>query len=186
MAQLQVVDLNLDNIAKVINSIEPTAAQDLTTKNYVDNLSRKRRTTASQSSTSNVFAALTGLTSISLPVGSYAFKAYVKMRSAAAGNGYGLRFNQVSAVVSDVIAQWRLPAGADFSTTQNIMYSQRALNINTVAGTIGAANTDYMAVGEGVFTVTTAGTVTIEMRSENTGTAVTAGINSCLIIEALP
>jgi hypothetical protein len=32
------VDINLNNVAKVINSLEPTAAGDLATKGYVDNL----------------------------------------------------------------------------------------------------------------------------------------------------
>lgn len=179
-------DINLDSVARVLNSLDPINPQELSTKNYVDTRSRRTRMSASQSSTVVAFAALTGLTSVSLPAGNYAFKAMVKIRSAAAANGYGLRFGVVTATVSDIIAAWRLPANADFSTTQNVQYSQRTLADNNVAGTIGALNTDYMAVGEGTFTVSVAGTVTIQLRSETAGTAVTAGIGSCLIIEVLP
>jgi len=180
-----VVDVDFESVARGINSIDPSSAQDLATKNYVDLRSRRFRTTVAQSSTVVAFANITQLTTLSLPVGSYKFTALIKIRSATTSNGYGLRFQNGSATVSNVIAQWRLPANADFSTNQNIIYSQRALTDNNVAGTIGAANTDYCAVGEGTFTVTAAGTVAIQLRSEAAGTAVTVGIGSCLVVENL-
>jgi hypothetical protein len=144
-----------------------------------------RRMTVAQSSTVIAPAAITQLTTPSLPVGSYRFQAIIKIRSAAAATGYGLRFQNAGATVSDILAQWRLPANADFSTTHNIVYSQRDQTINNVAGTIGAANTDYAAVGEGFFTISAAGAVTIQLRSETAGTAVTAGIGSFFRVERL-
>lgn len=142
--------------------------------------------TASQSSTAIAFANLIQLTSAVLPIGRYAFQTYIKIRSADAKNGYGLRFQNGTAVVSDIFAQWRLPEAADFSAAHNIIYSQRALTDNNIAGNIGAAITDYTAIGEGGFTLTAAGTVAIQLRSETAGTAVTVGIGSSFIIEALP
>lgn len=144
-----------------------------------------RRMTAAQSSTIVAPAALTGLTTPSLPIGSYRFHTIIKIRSATTSNGYGLRFNSVSATVSDILAQWRLPANADFSTTHNIVYSQRTLSQNSFAGTVNVANTDYAAIGEGFFTISVAGTVTIQLRSESAGQSVTAGIGSYLFVERL-
>lgn len=185
MALKHVVDLDLDAIARVVNSLDPVNPQDAATKNYVDLKSIRYLMTATQSSTVVAPANLTQLTTGVLPVGTYAFRAYIKVRSATTGNGYGLRFSSVSATVSDIIAQWRLPANADFSTTHNIVYSQRLITDNNVAGTVNVANRDYMAVGEGTFTVSVAGTVAIQFRSETNGTAATAGIRSCLIVEPL-
>jgi hypothetical protein len=144
-----------------------------------------KRLTVAQTTTVVAPAALTGLTTQSLPVGYYKFYTIIKIRSAASNNGYGLRFQNVSATVSDILAQWRLPSGADFSNSQNDTYSQRILGANDVTKAIGSANTDYTAIGEGFFNVSVAGTVTIQFRSETAGTVVTAGIGSFLEVVRL-
>lgn len=185
MAKLQNVDLNLDSVSRVTNSLDPLNPQDLATKKYTDDKSLRFKTTIAQSSTSVTYANLTELTTGVLQPGVYAFSAFIKIRSAAAANGYGLRLSNGTATVSDVIAEWALPANADFSTIQNIFYSQRLITDNNVAGTIGLALTDYLATGFGTFTVTLAGTVAIQLRSEANLMAVTAGTASCLVVEQI-
>lgn len=180
------VDVSMENVERVKNSLDPIDAQDSVTLAHFNKYAYKTTTVSvAQSSTVVAPANITQLTTVSLPIGSYNFKATIKIRSAAAATGYGLRFQAAGATVSSILAQWRLPANADFSTTHNIIYDQRDQTINNVAGTIGAANTDYCAIGEGTFTVTAAGAVTIQVRSETAGTAVTVGIGSNLEVRLI-
>jgi hypothetical protein len=145
----------------------------------------KYRMTAIQLTTSVTPAFLTQLTSGSLPIGNYVFKVYAKVQSAAASNGYGVRLSNGTATIVDLLAAWQLPTNADFSTQHFNSYAQNTVGENNITGTIGAANTDYMVIGQGFFSVSVAGTVGVQVRSEANGTAVTFGVGSYLEIEEI-
>ena len=144
------------------------------------------RVTTLQSSTSTAYANITQLTSVSLAIGNYKFRALIKFQTAATTTGIGLKFNVGTAVVSDIMALWNIPTGVDGATNNMYVATQRAVG-DTILGTaVGAANTNYTAVVDGFFTVSTAGTVTIQLRSEVNASSVTVGVGSYLEIGALP
>lgn len=179
------VDLSLESVARIKNALDPIDSQDYVTKSYFEGL--RYRMSAAQTSTIITPTNLTGLTTVSLPVGNYAMKAAVLIRSAAGATGYAMRLKEVApAVLSNIGIAWQLATNANFTTTHFNNYAQINTTIDTVTGNIGAANTDYVTLATGFFRVTTAGPVAIQFRTENAGTIVTAGIGSYLIIERLP
>jgi hypothetical protein len=144
------------------------------------------RMTATQATTSTTYGTLTELTSGSLPTGNYRFTATIRAQSAALATGMGFRIGSGSATLSNVFANWRIPTGTNFGTSSGTGYSQLTATDNAVSGGVPAANTDLVAIGMGFFTVDAQGTVAIQFRSENGGTAITAGIGSNFIIDRLP
>lgn len=184
MSKRLLVDLDFDGVARTINALDPINDQDYVTVNWFKSLIK--RMTISQATTSITFANLSELTSISLPVGNYSFTALIKVQSVLAATGYGIRLGVGSATLSNLMAAWQLPSNPDYTTTHFNSYAQRAVADNNINGTIGAGNTDYLAIGNGFFSVTAAGTVAVQVRSEIALSAVTFGVGSCFKIERLP
>jgi len=177
-------DLDLDNFSRVRNALDPLLPQDYVTKNYFEGL--RYRLSAAQASTLNTYSNITQLVSDPLPVGNYAFRSIIRAKSAAANNGYGFRIVNGSATLESIFADWKIPVNSDLASAFYTGYTQRAVTDNLVTGGVGAANTDYLITGLGFFSVTLEGTIAIQVRSENNGTAITVGIGSNLIIERLP
>jgi hypothetical protein len=177
-------DIDFDNVARGINSLDPINNQDLVTKAYFEGL--RYRVSAAQATTLNTYGNITQLVSAPLPVGNYAFRTVVRAQSAAANTGYGFRIANGSATVANIFADWKIPVNTDLASAFFTGYTQRTVTDNLVTGGVGSANTDYLITGFGFFSVTVEGTVAIQFRSENNGTAITVGIGSNLIIERLP
>lgn len=155
--------------------------------NYIQTRSTiSYRVNAAQATTLNTYGNITQLVTGSLPVGNYSFRAQIRAQSAAANTGYGFRLGLGSATVNNLSGSWFLPTGTDLAAAHFTGYTQRTATDNLVTSSVGAANTDYMVVAHGFFTVTAQGTVAIQFRSETNGTAITVGIGSNLIIERLP
>lgn len=124
-------------------------------------------TTASQTSTSTTYANVTELVSAPLPIGLYTFKVVATCQSTAKNTGIGLRVSNVSATVSTCTGKWFISQNAN-GTSQSFQYDQLTSTTNVTSASAEAANTNFMAVGLGVFRVTSAGTVAVQIRSETT------------------
>lgn len=142
------------------------------------------KTTATQASTAAAYAALTELTSVSLPVGLYRFSAYIIAQTAATTTGIGFRVGAGTATISTIGSKWFISQAAD-GTAKNFQVDQLAANTNVTSASALTANANFQNLGEGVFRVTVAGTVRIEFRTEVAASAATVQPDSVLIIEAL-
>jgi hypothetical protein len=159
--------------------------ENATWKNLISEIYTHRVTVAQTANNTN-WQNITQLTSVSLPVGNYRIMGVIKFQSAATTTGIGLRFNVGTATVSDILAQWSIPTGADGAANNTYDATQRTTGDIILGTSVGAANTNYAAVVEGFFTVSVAGTVLLQMRSEVGGSVVTVGVGSFIKIEALP
>ncbi len=135
-------------------------------------------------SSSSTYAPIAGLTTASLPIGTYKFKVIGPFQSASVSVGIGLRLNQVTAVIGTVSAKWLCSQSAN-GTASNFQYDQLSTTTNVTSSAVQVANTNVLVAGEGVFSIKTAGTVAIELRSRTAGTVVTLQPNTYLIIEKI-
>jgi hypothetical protein len=138
--------------------------------------------TAAVASTSVTYASVAELTTVSLPVGLYAFRFHGNMQSAATNNGVGVRVAPVTATMTTVSTKWNIPQGAN-GTAHDFEYDQTANNTNIASASAVAANTNFSVNGFGVFRITVAGTVAIQIRTETAGTAATLQLDSAFILE---
>lgn len=159
-------------------------ATDWSPVNSLDKAEYSYINTVIQSSTSATYAAITQLTSVSLPVGFYKIEAYIICQSTAAGTGLGLRIGQGTAVIATPTGiHWNISLAGN-GTNKYFQYDQTTPTDNISATTAPAANTNFVGVGVGVISVTTAGTISVQLRSETT-TSVSVRPNSILFIKAL-
>jgi len=140
--------------------------------------------TANQTSTSNVYANVTQLTTTSLPIGTYTFNCYSICQSTAVATGVGLRLSSSgvgAAVLGTVFAKWDISLGVD-GTDKDFQYNQITPTDNVSSTAARAANVNFLATGTGIFTITTAGTVSVQLRSE-TANAVSIRAGSIFFIK---
>lgn len=138
-------------------------------------------TTANQTSTSTTYANVTELVTTSLPVGLYTFKVVATCQSTAKNTGIGLRIGGGGATLSTCVGKWFISQNAN-GTSQSYQYDQLTSTTNVTSASAAAANTNFMVVGLGVFRVTSAGTVAVQIRSETT-TAVSIRADSVFQIK---
>lgn len=152
--------------------------------NSLDRAEYSYVTTAIQTRNANSYIAVTELTSDSLPVGFYKVEAYIICQSTATGTGLGLRVGQETAVIGTPTAiQWDISSAGN-GTDRRYQYDQLSAGDNVTTTTSPVANGNFVAKGVGVINITTAGTIAIQLRSENTG-AVSVRPNSVLFIKAI-
>jgi hypothetical protein len=137
-------------------------------------------TTAIQTSTSNVYANITQWVTVSLEPGLYAIRLRGIMQSTALGIGVGLRLVNGTATISVVNINWTFSQGAA-GTDKNFEYSQLALADNVTSASVVTANTNLPVAGDGVFRISVAGTIAIQIRSETNGTGVSIRPDSSVI-----
>jgi len=137
---------------------------------------------APQTSTSTTYADITEMVSPVLPIGRYRFEFIGVGQSTAIGMGIGVRLGAGTATFSGLVANWALSQAGN-GTDKNYEYSQ--LNESTDVRSIGvtAANTDFPIVGNGVFNLSSAGTVAAQIRTEAAGAGVSIRTNSYLNIK---
>jgi hypothetical protein len=128
-------------------------------------------TTVTQSSTSNSYANINQLVATLQP-GTYRFTFNGLFQSASTGTGIGLRVGAGTATITTCYGQWFIGQAGD-GTAQSFQYSQLTANTNVTSTSVATANSNAIAHATGVFVVTVAGTVAIQIRSEQNGTAVT-------------
>lgn len=143
------------------------------------------RQTVIQTVTSSTPTGITELTSVSLPIGNYAFQVFGIFQSTATNTGIGARIGQGSSVMGSAFGKWAISQAAN-GTNKNYEYDQLSPTENQTSASVVSANTDAILVGSGIFNVSTQGTVQLQIRSENNGTAVSLRPGSYLKIERLP
>ena len=159
-------------------------ATDWSPINSLDRAEYSYIATSIQSSTSTTYAAITQLTSVSLPVGFYKIEAFIICQSTATGTGVGLRIGQGTAVIGTPTGiQWSIGQSGN-GTNKNFQYHQTSPTDNISSTASDAANANFVVIGVGVINVTTAGTISAQLRSE-TGTSVSVRPNSILFIKAV-
>lgn len=138
-------------------------------------------TTGNQSSTSTTYADVTELVTPTLPVGRYVVRFVGTLQSTSTLEGCGLRFFTPATNVT--IANWRFSQAAN-GTDKNYEYSQLSTATNVTATGVLTANADYPASGEGIMQLSTAETISIQIRTE-TGFGANCSVraNSILIVE---
>lgn len=137
--------------------------------------------TIAQSSTSATYANVTELVSDILEVGTYLFEYRGLSQSTAAGTGIGIRIGAGTAVLGVTFGEWQIAQATD-GTGKYFQYNQVSATTNISSASVQTANADFVVKGSGSFTVTTTGTVAIQLRSE-TGTSVSVRIGSVFFIK---
>ena len=140
-----------------------------------------------QTSTSNVYADVTELITPSLPVGRYSFQFVGTAQSTNVATGIGLRMGVAAAggaTVGSLVGTWAISQAAD-GTAKNFEYSQLATTTNVTSASALTANADFPIIGHGVFSISAAGAVAIQLRSETNLSGVSIRINSSLNIRRI-
>lgn len=127
--------------------------------------------TTLQTSTSNVYAPVTQLVSISVPAGTYMLKCIAICQSTAAGTGIGLRFGVGTATATNCFGKWKIAQAAN-GTSKDFEYDQLSTAENVTSASVPTVNTNFLVQGEGFIQTSTAGTINIQIRSETNGTGV--------------
>ncbi len=141
-------------------------------------------TTAIQIRSAATYIDVAELASVSLPVGFYKVEAFVICQSTAGTVGLGLRIGQGSAVIANPMGvQWQIPLNAN-GNDRYFEYDQTAPGDDVSTTSAPAANTNFVVKGVGVLNITTAGTIAVQIRSENAN-AVSVRPNSLFFIKAI-
>lgn len=130
------------------------------------------------------YTTVAALTTASLLPGIYRFNFQGFMQSAATQVGVGVRISSLSATLSTIYGQWNIKQGAN-GTSANYIYDQVAENTNITSASSPGSNVSFVVLGEGIFRVTTQGTVAIQIRSETNGTAATLQPDAVLTVELI-
>lgn len=123
--------------------------------------------TANQTSTSTTYANVTELVSDSLLVGTYAFECFAICQSTNANTGVGLRVGAGTATLGATFGKWDISQAAN-GTSKNFQYDQLDSTTNVTSASVATANTNFIVTGRGIVTLSTAGTIAIQFRSETT------------------
>lgn len=139
--------------------------------------------TSNVNSTVN-YTNVTELITESLPVGLYRFNFFGRMQSGAANTGVGIRVSNNTATLSVCAGKWFIDQAVN-GTAQAFQYIQAANNTNITSASVATANQLFNVMGDGVFRITSQGSVAIQIRSESAGTAATLSADSVFIVELL-
>ena len=139
--------------------------------------------TGNQSVASTTYANVTQLTTSSLPIGKYKFTLIGIAQSTSVNEGLGVRISSVGATLGYCFSKWAIATNAT-GTSTDFLYDQLTETTNISSTAVNTANRDFLVKGVGTFSVTVAGTVAIQLRSETCG-SVSLRTNSTLIIEPL-
>lgn len=146
-------------------------------------VSRYTATNSSASTNATItYSTATGLTTASLPVGLYFFKFAGLMQSTQATSGVGVRLFPGTATITTISGKWNLSQGAD-GVSHDFEYDQITTAANVTSSSVNTANTNFSVNGFGIFRVTVAGTVSIQIRSETAGQTATLQPDAVLVVE---
>lgn len=125
-----------------------------------------------QLTTSNVYASVTGLITGALPLGTYRWFFSGLAQSTNTNTGVGVRLGLGTAAASVIYGKWSIEQSGTNGTDKFFDYAQKTAADNITSASAPAANTDLVIEGSGAITITTAGTIAIQFRSENNGTQI--------------
>ena len=140
--------------------------------------------TAIQTSTSTTYANITEFVSLSIEPGLYVLELKGIMQSTATTTGLGLRLVNGTAVLSTLAIAWYFGLAAN-GTNKTYEYHQITTADNITSTAVLAINTNTPVRGQGIFRVTTAGTVAIQLRTEIAASGVSIRPDSTLMIKKI-
>lgn len=148
-----------------------------------------KRTTGTQANSTTTLADITQLTTGSLPVGAYEFRAIVPFQSAATTTGISLAINPASVGGAVLAANETLGVAHIRQAADNVNAFWQgditAPDDRVTSASVIAISTTYVAYVTGTFRVTTAGAVALRFASEVGSSAVTLQAGGMLIVEAV-
>lgn len=107
----------------------------------------------------------TGLVSQALQAGYYMWQVFGSYQSNTTTCGFGARFIEGTATVTENMGSWLIRQAAD-GTAQHFQYSQLSSAVNVASASVVAAATKYQFHGFGWMRISVAGTVKLQFRSE--------------------
>ena len=139
-------------------------------------------TTGTNANTNATYTSVAQLTTVSLPVGLYKFSFSGLMQSAAAASGVGVRVSSGTATLTTCYGRWEAKQATD-GVNAAFHYDQLTTATNVVSASVPVVNTNLVVIGSGIFRVTVAGTVAIQIRGETNATAATLQPDANFIVE---
>jgi len=138
--------------------------------NSLDRAEYSYVTTAIQTRNANTYLPITELTSGVLPIGRYKVEVFAICQSTTTTTGLGLRVGAGTATITNPTAiQWDIPQAGN-GTDKRYQYDQISTADNVSSTSVQTANSDFVVKGVGTVNVTTAGTINVQLRSENNNT----------------
>lgn len=175
MSKQQLNDLDFQNVARILNLLDPTALQHPATKNYVDNLFAPKRVLTRLTNNSNV--TLTNITNLSYVLtagGIYYYESQFIFQSVAATTGLVLTLAVPTGTVSGLVGLLVAADGTASGFHGNISASGDVV----IGSGVQTTNTNTPAFIRAIIAPTVAGNVTPQFRSENNGSQVSIEVNS--------
>jgi hypothetical protein len=123
-------------------------------------------TGANQTKNNATYSNVTELVSESLPIGTYIFNCYAVCQSTATAVGIGLRIGANTAVLGSTFGKWSITQAAS-GVGSNYEYDQTSATTNISSTAANTANADFLITGQGVFNITTLGSIAVQIRAEN-------------------
>lgn len=137
--------------------------------------------TTIQSTTSSTYANLTEFVTPDLYPGNYILEFEGTFQSSVTTTGIGLRLAQGTGTISFVSINWKFSQAGN-GTDKYYEYSQTSLANNVTSTVTSSINTNHPAVALGIFSISSPGSVVIQIRSEVNGSAVSIRPTSILSI----
>lgn len=148
----------------------------------VNGIVYKNNTTVTNST--NVYSDVSSLESGILQPGLYSFRFFGIMQSGSTASGVGIRIVNRTSTINTIAGKWLIDQGSN-GTAQAYQYNQNSLNTNITSASSPAANTNFNVIGQGMFNITSEGTVVIQTRAEVNGTASSILANSHLEVKLI-
>ena len=126
---------------------------------------------------------MTELTSGTLTTGTYMFNCFAICQSTSAAAGIGLRVGAETATLGDTFGKWAVSQAAE-GVNRNYEYDQLNSTTNFSSAAVQTANTNFIVNGNGVVTLTTEGSIAVQIRSETTA-AVSIRIGSIFYLKKI-
>lgn len=174
---------NTGVIAGTYNSVTVDSKGRITSGSNTAPFARYVATNSAAATNATVtYTTVAQLTTASLPVGLYFFRFAGNMQSTQTQSGVGVRISPVTATITTISAKWNFSQGAD-GTAHDFEFDQVLTTTNVTSASVTTANANFAVNGMGVFRVTVAGTVAIQLRTEVAGQTATIQPDSALIVE---
>jgi hypothetical protein len=139
--------------------------------------------TANQTKNTVTYSNVTELTTGTLPTGTYMFNCFAICQSTSAAAGIGLRVGAGTATLGDTFGKWAVSQAAE-GVNRNYEYDQLNSTTNFSSAAVQTANTNFIVNGNGIVTLTTEGTIAVQIRSETTA-AVSIRIGSIFYLKKI-
>jgi hypothetical protein len=172
-------DTELDAESTARSSADTTLQNQI---NLKQDLPKTYLITAIQSTSSVTHSDITEFVSESLPVGTYKVRAMGKVLSSSTTNGFGLRVQNGTAIISNYVIDCELEQGAS-GTTQDFIYKQVAANVNITSASVPSTTVPTVFEVDGFITISSAGTVKMQFRSELNTQSVAIQVGSVFTLE---